>query len=152
MVRRRNYFQIVVSIMIPLVISIILITTRVISVENILSKGNELQYNIISFSSIIGGFLFTGLSILISVIDKERIKRLWDHHYLDNLYNSALIGIIADVVSIVFALTLILCKTCDTVLQWVIWGEVFTIITSLVEFSWCVKQLFYVIKLLKTDS
>ena len=29
-------------------------------------------------SAIIGGFLFTGISILISVIDKERIKRLWD--------------------------------------------------------------------------
>ena len=28
------------------------------------------------YSAIIGGFLFTGISVLISAIDKERIKRL----------------------------------------------------------------------------
>ena len=54
---------------------------------NVLDFGScnkDFHYNVISMSATIGGFLFTGISILISTLEKERIKRLWDYNYLDN--------------------------------------------------------------------
>lgn len=41
----------------------------------------DFHYNAISMSATIGGFLFTGISILISTLEKSRIKRLWDYNY-----------------------------------------------------------------------
>ena len=49
-----------------------------------LINDNDFYYNCITLSSIIGGFLFTGISILISALDKDRINRLWENNYLDN--------------------------------------------------------------------
>ena len=66
----------------------------------------DFHYNAISMSATIGGFLFTGISILISTLEKSRIKRLWDYNYLDNLYRAAFIGISANVVTLVVALLL----------------------------------------------
>jgi acid phosphatase family membrane protein YuiD len=118
----------------------------------IINAGNDIQFNIISFSAIIGGFLFTGISILVSIIDKERIKRLWEHNYLDNLYRSASVGIFANITSIIAALTLVLCITCGLISKILIIAEIFCIILSLVEFSWCATKLFSVLRKLKNDQ
>lgn len=74
----------------------------------------DFHYNAISMSATIGGFLFTGISILISTLEKSRIKRLWDYNYLDNLYRAAFIGISANVVTLVVALLVILLDIKDT--------------------------------------
>ena len=64
-----------------------LIHCQYFEISDFLKSNNEnFHYNAISMSATIGGFLFTGLSILISTIDKERIKRLWNYNYLDNMY------------------------------------------------------------------
>ena len=59
--------------------------------------------NILSVNAIIAGFLFTGLSIIISVIDKDRIKRLMQNGYLDVFYNTIFAGIAFHIASILFS-------------------------------------------------
>lgn len=46
------------------------------------SCNNDFHYNLITFNSVIAGFLFSGISILVSLISNPSIKRLWDNGYL----------------------------------------------------------------------
>lgn len=59
--------------------------------------------------------MFAGLGILISVIEIDRIKRLWDNHYLDNLYRSAVIGMTANLITVVAAESLVFLKFSEQV-------------------------------------
>ena len=151
MTKKKNWVKLVISVIIPIIFTILLFSLNIIKTQEIIKAGNDIQFNIISFSAIIGGFLFTGISILVSIIDKERIKRLWKNNYLDNLYRSASIGIVANIVSIVAALALVFCITCGQITNAIIVSEVFFIILSLVEFSWCAMRLFSLLQKLKED-
>lgn len=93
--------------------------------------------------------MFTGISILISVIDKERIKRLWDNNYLDNLYRSAFVGMLANIVTIVAAFLLIFLKIDKQVVNILIKIEITTLIIGIVFFAWCIKHLIFIISKLK---
>ena len=72
--KQKGWIILAVVLGISIISSGILIGTNIINLQKIKDLEDDFQYNAISMSSIIGGFLFTGISILISVIDKERIK------------------------------------------------------------------------------
>ena len=112
----------------------------------------DFHYNAISMSAIIGGFLFTGISILISVIDKERIERLWNNNYLDNLYRSAFVGMIANVITIIVAFSLVFLDVCQKTEDIFIQIEITTLIIGIVFFAWCIKHLIFIISKLKTEK
>jgi hypothetical protein len=109
MTRVKNWIFLIIVLVISISVPIVLIWRGVIDIEKVKELGNDFQYNLISLSSVICGFLFTGLSILTSVVDKERIKRLWDHNYLDNLHRAAVIGMIVMVITIVLPCIFLLC-------------------------------------------
>lgn len=115
-----------------------------------LINDNDFYYNCITLSSIIGGFLFTGISILISTLDIERIKRLWNNNYLDNLYRSAFSGIILNVFSIVLAIFL-LCNKESGIQALFVKIELVFILVGIIFFIWCIRQLMFVISRLKNN-
>lgn len=149
MIRRKNMIVLASSIILPIAITLLLLHLSIIDINGIVTAGKEFQYNIISFSAVIAGFLFTGISILISAIDKDRIRRLWDNHYLDNLYRSAMVGICANIASIVLAFISFTCCLSDNLRILFIKIEVVSIIIGLVQFVWCVVQLFGMVRKLK---
>ena len=122
------------------------ITTRIIylpcvDLKRILGLGIDFQYNLISTSAIIGGFLFTGVSIFISTIENGRIKRLWDHNYLDNVYRVAVLGIVLNVLTIFAALVMVIVTLDEAQSLIVLRVEIVLLIVSLVLFIWNVCQL-----------
>ena len=140
-------FSLVIGI--SILVSLVLIKINVISLEKIQTLGDDFQYNAISMSSVIGGFLFTGISILISVIDKDRIKRLWDNNYLDNLYRSAFAGMIANIVTIVLSFTFLCCDISKKIDNYLLAIQINSLIVGLVCFVWCIIRLISVILKLK---
>lgn len=46
-----------------------------------ISGMSDFHVNMITVSSIIGGFLFTGLGVLLGAIGNHRIQRLFTHNY-----------------------------------------------------------------------
>ena len=149
MTKRKNALLFIAVIILIAAFSVFLMKKSIIDIEKIKSLGDDFQYNVISMSSIIGGFLFTGISILISVIDKESIKRLWDNHYLDNLYRTAFVGMLSNIVSLVSSLVL-LCFTLDKeIIDTVIQIEIVSLIYGLSLFAWCIKKLISIIIKLK---
>lgn len=148
-VYKRNIGQMVILTIITLGIGIAFLYLKIISIVSIMKLGNDFQYNILNFSGVLAGFLFAGIGILLSAIDKERIQRLWKHHYLDSLYYSAIGGIFFCVVNIMISLFLICCDVSITVIKIIITIEFIFILLSVTYFCWCTIKLFKLILKLK---
>lgn len=146
MTRKKNWRNLFIILLLSIGIPLLLIHLSVIDINNIKSLGADYHYNMISTSAIIGGFLFTGISILISAIDKERIQRLWENNYLDNLYRAAFVGMTFNVLTIIAAV-LHLCIVHSKALgEMLIKVEVITLIGGLTFFVWSMKHLLFIIK------
>lgn len=71
---------------------------------HIIPTENEDIYDyIITISSVMGGFMFAGLGILVSAISVPNIKRFWDGHYLDNLYRASILGLMCDILAMLLS-------------------------------------------------
>ena len=148
---KRNITTMTFLTIITIVIAIALLKKNIINVANIIELGTDFQYNIMNFSGVLAGFLFAGIGILISSIDRKRIKRLWDYHYLDNMYYSAAGGIFACIINIVVALFLICGKVNMIVIKWVVMLEIMLILLSMAYFGYCTIRLFKLISKLKEE-
>lgn len=151
MIRRKNWIKLFVVLFLSVFGSALLVFQSSFDVERIREMGCDFQYNVISTSAIIGGFLFTGISILISTIDKDRIKRLWNNNYLDNLYRSAFVGMISNVITIIAAFVILCLPMKEKVENNMFYIETTGLIVGLVFFLWCVKKLVSIISKLKTQ-
>lgn len=117
--------------------------------EKIISEGTNFQCNIITFAVTMAGFLFTGIGILISAIGNDRIKRLWDNYYLDNLQWSSVIGMLSSVIVIIIALILLLFKIDEGLQLLLLRVEIFAMIIATEFFVWSMERLVQVIQKLK---
>ena len=149
MTKLKNWIWLGIVLLLSIGVSIVLFKSPLFDISKFEELEPDFHYNAISLSAIIGGFLFTGISILISVIDKDRIKRLWDCNYLDNLYRSAFVGMIANVATIIVAFLLVFLNICPKANDLLVKIEITTLIVGIVFFAWCIKHLIFVISKLK---
>ena len=149
MTKLKNWIWLGIVLLLSIGVSIVLFKSPLFDISKFEELAPDFHYNTISLSAIIGGFLFTGISILISVIDKDRIKRLWDCNYLDNLYRSAFVGMIANVATIIVAFLLVFLNICPKANDLLVKIEITTLIVGIVFFAWCIKHLIFVISKLK---
>lgn len=152
MTKLKNWIWLGLVLVLSIGVSIILFKSPFFDISKFEKLAPDFHYNAISMSAIIGGFLFTGISILISVIDKERIERLWNNNYLDNLYRSAFVGMIANVITIIVAFSLAFLDVCQKTEDIFIQIEITTLIIGIVFFAWCIKHLIFIISKLKTEK
>jgi hypothetical protein len=127
-----------------------LIIFKILNCSKEFFENDALHFNILSVNAILAGFLFTGLSIIISVIDKDRIKRLADNGYLDVFYNTIFTGIAFHVLSIVFSLINML-KILPVALIWFGYIEIGFLIIGLIIFVKSVLFLREIIQIIKHD-
>lgn len=151
MTKRKNWIWLGIVLLMSIDISIALFHSSFFDISKFEELAPDFHYNAISMSAIIGGFLFTGISILISVIDKERIERLWNNNYLDNLYRSAFVGMTANVITIIVAFSLVILDISQKAKNVFVQIEITTLIIGVVFFAWCIKHLLFIISKLKTE-
>lgn len=149
MTNRRNWRIFIVILLLSVGAPLVLFRLALINVDGIVNLGADFHYNMISMSAIIGGFLFTGISILISAIDKERIQRLWQNNYLDNLYRAAFVGMIANVLTIIAAVAFLCAVHTEKAGILLIKVEFITLFVGLVFFIWSIKHLLFIITRMK---
>ncbi len=152
MTKLKNWIWLGIVLFLSIGISVALIQSSFFDISKFEELAPDFHYNAISMSAIIGGFLFTGISILISVIDKERIERLWNNSYLDNLYRSAFVGMIANVITIIVAFSLVFLDLPSKAEDIFIQIEITTLIIGISFFAWCIKHLLFIISKLKTEK
>ena len=147
-----NWLKFAGGLIVTLLITLCLSFSSLIDIEQILELGNDLQYNLIATSATIGGFLFTGISILISAISNKRIERLWNNKYLDNIYRAAFAGIFTNVLTILSAVAMVFLTIDDEVIAICIRIELVFILCSLVFFVWCVSDLVFILTRMKSSQ
>lgn len=70
-VSKKNICKLVTVTVITIIVTIVLFVSPILNSSDILALGNDFQFNVLSFSGVIAVFMFTGIGILISAIDKE---------------------------------------------------------------------------------
>lgn len=151
MTNKKNWGKLIIVLLLSVGVPVFLIQRALINIDSILIMGADFHFNMISMSAVIGGFLFTGISILISAISNERIQRLWDNNYLDNLYRAAFVGMIGNVLTIIVAiiyLCVLLPKETGIILIKI---EIITIFIALVFFIWSIIYLVFIVTKMKND-
>lgn len=150
MIKRKNLIHIIIFLFVNAALS--LGVYNFADFNKIMSMGNDFHFNMISAASIIGGFLFTGLGVLLGAIDNERVRRIWDHHYLDNFYRISIFGIAFDVITIFLAI-IILCFDIPTnIIKYMLSAELSLIVSGLLSFTLGIKDLAFIIKQLKSGQ
>lgn len=102
---RRNKYNIITGIILTLLL-VIGFYYNCIEVRYDFQKGDH--FNILTINSILAGFLFTGLGILSSALDRPRIARLDKNGYMDDYFNGIYIGIIMHVLSMIASIFIIM--------------------------------------------
>lgn len=148
---RRNYIMLGSVTIGTIIITAILMKSDIISITMINKLGKDFQYNLLSFSGVLAGFLFTGVGILISAIDKERIKRLWYNRYLDNLYHCAALGILCSIFTILTVFSELFCTFSKEIQKKILEFQVLFIILGMVYFIWCTYMLISLISKMKKE-
>ena len=152
MTKRKNWIKLVSYLIFSVILPILLIEFSIIDISKIIALGNDFHYNVISLSAISAGFLFTGISILISTLEKKRIERLWKNNYLDNLYRAAIIGIIFNILTVITSIVILICKIGTQIYRILVYFELILLIASLLFFIWCLIKLISLISKLKESN
>ncbi|WKY44193.1 hypothetical protein Q5O14_16440 [Eubacteriaceae bacterium ES2] len=100
------YYSLYYSI--PIIILTLLFAAKKIDLSNLLNSNiTDFQFNIITINSIFAGFLFTGLSIIIGVSDKESLKFLFRANRMSKIYKNIYLGIISNLLSMLLCILVI---------------------------------------------
>ena len=148
----KNWIILGIVLALSLASTTFLTFSSLVDLKMIRELGNDIQFSLISTSATIGGFLFTGISILISAIGNKRIERLWDHNYLNNVYRAATVGISANVATILAALAMLVLVLEEKVQLIIIRIEIITVLTSVIFFIWSVLDLVFVLSSMKNKN
>lgn len=151
-VERKNWIVLSIILLTSLGAAIGLTFTPLVDLMRIKELGNDFQYNLISTSATIGGFLFTGVSILISAIGNGRIERLWEHNYLNNVYRAAVVGIVANVLTILAALATVFLVLDENTQLLIIRAEIISVLVSLIFFICSVFDLVFILSRMKPNK
>ena len=100
--------------------------------------------DMLTINSMFAGFLFTSLGIMISILDKERIKKLDKSGYMDNYINAIYIGLAFHVISIICSLLLIIFSE-TTIDIWLMYAEQLSL---LIGVSFFIKSILNVLQII----
>ena len=151
-IERNNWITLGVVLILSILATTFLTFSSLVNLSTIRNLGNDIQFNLISTSATVGGFLFTGISILISAIGNKRIERLWDHNYLNNVYRAATVGIAANVATILAALAMLFLVLEEKTQLIIIRIEIITVLVSVIFFIWSVLDLVFVLSSMKNKN
>ena len=115
---------------------------------------DDFNYNLISFNSVIAGFLFSGISILISLLTSSNLSRLWKNGYLDRMCTSGIASILSSLFSICVAFSQIIISFNENSFTPIILFdvEVSCLLASLILFIICVVDLWFAIMRFKKEK
>ncbi|SCL85262.1 hypothetical protein [Sporanaerobacter sp. PP17-6a] len=149
----RKYKKVVDSTIIIIILYLIANKFHCIGLSQIInSKTNDIHFNIITICSIIGGFLFTGLSILISVSDKKIIKDYMKTDIIESIYSNVFAGILFNILSIFCSVLLILnisIRQDQDFKIWLVHAEILFLILGLWSFVLSVIDLKFIVDSIK---
>lgn len=122
-----------------LIIIFIILINRKLMVLNTTFEISD-HFNILTINSILAGFLFTGLGIMISGLSRERVLRLDNEGYLDKYYFAVYTAIMLCIISIISSIFLIF-NFAPKLKNLLLFTEQIGLITGVIFFIKCMNNL-----------
>lgn len=85
-----------------------LIYNQRLDISALIGADRSIHLSLLTVNSIIGGFMFSGLSLIIGASSTKVVKDMERARYMDEVYNSILIGLTSNVISIILSLLMVL--------------------------------------------
>ena len=146
----RKWKSIIISLFFAIVISALLKRLNLVNLEFFLKleKNNDQYWNIINFSSIISGFMFTALGIILSTADGKVMKYLASTNIVDRMYINIVFGIWGGIFSIILSLFMIIStnEIFNFLVKIIPYVLLISIIFTLQCFVKSTKDVWYIIK------
>ncbi|EPY6430583.1 hypothetical protein ACWO41_001331 [Clostridium sporogenes] len=119
----------IILLIISFIIVVVFKYYNFINFDNNFNRGDH--FNIITINSVLAGFLFTSLGIIVGGLGKEKIDRLERGGYLDKYYGAIYIAILFNIVSIISGILIIFGSKSN---NWLIYFEQISLIMSVIFF------------------
>lgn len=104
----KKYKNIILMSITMIILSGIFLYFNLIDMSVLTDVGNEsLHFNLITTNSVIAGFMFSSLSLMIGLSSTKTIRRMERASFMDGIYNNITIGIYASILSILISLSMI---------------------------------------------
>lgn len=101
----KKYSKIIILMVCVFSFLVIMISTNLLNISSLAGPNSEdTHYNLITINSVIAGFMFTSLSLILSVANSDTIRRLERTIHMDFIYNNITGGILNSIISIVTSL------------------------------------------------
>lgn len=100
-----------------------------------------------NYNSIISGFLFTAISVLISALSNDRINRLMKHSYLNKYFFSIIVSLIFSIIAIIINLMYVYINV-DAIISCLDSLQKIVISLTLISSIFFIQAIYYIIKLL----
>lgn len=139
---------------VKIIVFIVINTTVAFALYNFLdfkkiSGMSDFHVNMITASLFIGGFLFTGLGVLLGAIGNHRIQRLFTHNYFNVFYATTVMGVVSDIASIIVSLMFMCTNISDSNPNLFYTIEIATFLCSLFAFLIAIINICFIIDTLK---
>lgn len=76
-------------------------------IKSFIELNSSEHFSILSIASLFGGFIFTGLGIILSSLSSERLARLNRYGYMDRYYHEIYLALFCNIITIISAIILI---------------------------------------------
>lgn len=137
----KHHLRVILISILILIIFVMLVYYEYINL-NLLFENNNIHINILTVASMIAGFLFSGLSILMTVDKSETVLILKKAKRMNEIYNSCKIGIKASLFSVI--LSIIGFLTMQNY-QLILFLEIYALIIGILYFISTISQLFIIV-------
>lgn len=112
----------------------------------------DFQFNLLSFSAILAGFMFTALSLLLSVNDNKLINEMKKLKLWDTIHKTLIAGIYISLCSIFIAALIIFITLGDTLARTLSFFQLNFIILSIVLFLFAVIDVEFIITTVRKNA
>lgn len=151
---RRRLFLVAIVV----IASVVLFATGNIDIENFycnqisISTYKGSQFNLLSFSAIIAGFMFTALSLMLSVGENETIKKLQLLNSWDTIHRTLIFGIYLSLATIALSAIILFIKLPEIIGMISAFVQFNFLIVSVVLFVFAVIDVEFIIVSVRNDS
>ncbi|WBW95266.1 hypothetical protein [Oceanirhabdus sp. W0125-5] len=145
---KRNLWNIGLLI-VSLLMVFLMIKHGILEVDSTLTTSDH--FNFLTINSILAGFLFTGLGIMISGLSKEKVLRLESAGYLDKYYFAIYTAIFLNILSIVAAIMIIYNEKYNTI-DFILYMEQISLLLSIIFFIKSMNNLRKIINKIRKSN
>lgn len=131
-------------VLLALIICSLGIWKKYIDISLFLDEDKSVHFDLLTVNSIIAGFMFSGLSLILGMSNSKTVEELERAKHMDKIYTNIIVGITFNVISIIISL-LVLLQILPKIVVFLVSAEITFLIIGIICFGLSVLDLRFLI-------